>query len=241
MFSKLFERYINFLVKHLFFGCMGSILLFILLGLTVTILCEYNEIIPISIFVFVLSYILYFLYNESKQTKKDEIKCIEIGQILFKDNVEEFNEYYTRFLKNKKDFIKTYSKSYKFPKGENDEPSYTDVFIAFAKNKKKITRITIKWEENEYTINDKIKSVFNISFESKNLEMLYSEIKAEKREKYKFVIDVLKNIDEDLKTIGKSLIFINDSDYMLLCENTEIVKKIESYKVESIYGVKNLK
>ena len=113
--------------------------------------------------------------------------------------------------------------------------------IAFAKNKKKIIRVTINWEEDEYTIKDKIESVFNTSFESKNLEKLYTEIKEEKREKYNFVIDVLKNIDKDLKKIGKSLIFINDSDYMLLCENTEIVEKIESYKVESIYGVKNLK
>ena len=186
---------------------------------------------------------IYWINDESKKelkNKKDTSQLFNIGLLIFQNHKEEFQTFYGIFQKDKKKFIT-----------ENDILDYDfntlkpiDVLYLFGESKNLVQIIDWRGEENEMEIEEFIEyNIIKKAITWSNSAKLRNNISIAKQRNGKFIIDLFKAINYDLKPINQKLLFFelgNDAYFFTSVDfNTfdKIIIKAPNY----FYGSNNLR
>ena len=147
-------------------------------------------------------------YIALNKHKKEELKGIE--EFLFPNFKEEFRNFFYSFLNDEKTFVFENEKILKeYDNFELKKLKATEALYIFGDNKQKLCLTDWKGEENEKEIESFLESNLSIKTDWKNVNELRKNISQEKSKSKKFITELLKAIDIDLKPLNKRLIFIN--------------------------------
>ena len=150
---------------------------------------------------------IYWINDELKverKNKKDTSELFNIGLLIFQNHKEEFETFYSLFQKDKKKFI-----------SQNELLDYDfntlkpiDVLYLFAESKKLVHIIDWRGEENEMEIEEFIENnIIKQAHNWTNSTNLRNSISLDKQRDGKFIVDLFKAINKDLKSISQKLLF----------------------------------
>jgi hypothetical protein len=187
----------------------------------------------VTLFAFVWEYI------DKKRIAKKKIEYQKIGELIFQNNIDEFNNLYNLYLNDHKGF-KRLKKEYKNFDIEKFEP--IDIFFEFGNSKQLLLMTDWNGEENEKEIEIYLEEYLKQKLSWTNADNLIAQVKEEHRNKGEFIVDLFKALDEDLQTINKKLLFFDLGDsYTYTVIDNKTYDEVISKSGKEIHGADKLK
>ena len=137
-----------------------------------------------------------------------DTELLQAGELLFQKEDSEFKIFYNSFLTDKKNFLfENQDLLEKYENFELDKLKAIEVIYIFGDNNQKAWMTDWKGEENEGEIENFLENKLQMKTDWPNVNKLRKG--ANKENDGEFIVDLLKSIDQDLKPIGKKLIFFD--------------------------------
>lgn len=158
--------------------------------------------------VLILAAIQAFRNRKGKRQPSDPA-LLEAGKILYAADKQAFEDFFNLFLADKKKFIaekENILEDYFF---ENDELRAIDVLYIFGDQNRKLIFTDWRGEENTREIEEFISQNLNLSPTWTQTDKLRATATEESERDGKYIIKLLKAIDQDLNAMSKQLLFLD--------------------------------
>ena len=148
--------------------------------------------------------------NEKTFIKVSQEKLINIADYLFTENKTEFIAFFNSFLKNRKKFLyENRELLTEYGNFELHKIREIEVIYIFGHSKQKLLQTDWRGEEDEREIEYFLKEKLQVKSDWKNVNELRKKFEKREQRDGKFIVELLKNIDKDLESTNKKLIFFN--------------------------------
>lgn len=188
----------------------------------------------------IVSLIIKDTYKRRGNKNSEDIDFLSIGKLLYADCETEFELYYQLFESDIEGFKIKYRDFFKDENISNLTP--IEAFCLFGDHKKKLYFMDWRGEENEYEVENFIQTIVKEKINWTNSSKLRGVVDEESQRDGKFIIELYKSIDKDLKENNKKLIFLNTNDdsYVFKIVEIKIYNKIFSIAPTYFCGAENL-
>jgi len=156
---------------------------------------------------------------EKKSSKFNLDIALKIGDLLFKDDSDEFRKYVNLFVNEKEKFKEKYESDFEEIGIEFNDIKLLDLVIQFGVDANKILIIDWRGEENDGEVQDFCEEILKCKIDWEEV----NQFKVKERESD--VLVLFEKINADLSQLGYTLIFSTNSN-----DSYEIgVTKIENF------------
>lgn len=142
-------------------------------------------------------------------SSKDLDTIEKFGAILYSDSAEDFQNCVKTFSNDKEKFEEEYAELIDDFGVNPEESKLVDLLYAYGDSKNKVIYIDWRGEENEREIEEYIDTAFSKEHKWLKTGKLREESENLDREDGKFIIHLLKEIDNDLKDTNERLMFFS--------------------------------
>jgi len=168
---------------------------------------------PFILIYMVLSFpfkMAYFILTDKKGNKRKvnprvKFDLKQIGQLLYPDLTNDFDDFVSLYSKSKTEFIK----KYKGIEPDNNALSELELLQLFGDINQKLGFIDWKGEEDEFEIERYLEKQIQKEVDWTNAALLRKSIASDKQRDDKFIVKLFHAIDKDLQDINVRLIFLN--------------------------------
>jgi hypothetical protein len=167
---------------------------------------------------------------------------LEIGQLIYPSQKDEFRAYFSTFIENKSDFINEnvdLIDEYGF-----DNVNALEATYLFGDNRGLLGYIDWRGEENENEVEEFIEDqIGQTDFNWDNSKKLRQLSTSKNQRDGEFVIDLFKAVDKDLKADNKQLLFfdLGFDSYVFIATSKQIFDSVREKAPSSFHGTEKLK
>ena len=209
-----------------------------------------SSIIAIIIFMGVFTFVM----TSCAQNKSaNNAKYLEIGQLLFSNDKNEFVKFFNSFATDKAKFISEYEELLEdYDNFDFEKLTAIDVLYIFGDSKEQLLFIDWKGEENEKEVESFIEKHLNRKVEWVNAAKFRKNSAINEGDEddenfvirdFDLIIDFFKEIDKDLQQINQRLIFLSlDFDaYVLTTVDVKLFEQIITKMPNDFHGTDKLR
>lgn len=206
---------------------------------------------PFNLLYWIISFpfIIIKLIHEDRKEKSikhsslNQIDFLEIGKLIFIDNKNEFQSFFNLFISDRETFLQTYNDALEdYSNFELNKINSLEALYIFGDIREQLIITDWKGEENEKEIESFFETNLKIESDWSNSNKLRSIIDERNRIEGKFIVELLKAIDSDLRLINKKILFLNlewDA-YVYTVVDKNSYNKITEKDNSSFYGTEKM-
>jgi hypothetical protein len=216
----------------MFIAFLSAIMLFWLgfYVLTEFIEDKFGESISWIVFgILLVPFLIYSIRHELKNKKEldhKKLQYMNLGKLLFKNDATDFECYYHAYLQS-----------------SNKKSTPVEILYEFAEQKG--LSISIDWggEENEGELEAELGAQIGEEVTWTNTSKLRASVKNSQTREGKFIIQLFKAIDKDLKGMNKKLLFfdLGTDAYVFTVTDSAIFQELTKGKSVNFHGVDKLR
>jgi len=190
-------------------------------------------------------FIFAFIYDaiEKRKDKKQKAEYIETGRLLFAGYEDEFTDFYNLYLDSKRKFLSQNARLLKNQEAfDSKNLKAIEVLYLFAVSQNLVHMVDWRGEENEKEVETFIEGLIKQMQSWPNVSKLRAKTAESQQNDGRFIVDLFKCTDKDLKLTNRRLIFfeLGWDAYVYTVVPAETFDVIKG-KPRGFYGVSKLK